>query len=783
MADKVKITIDGEVREVDANTNVLQAILNEGQIIPHFCYHEALGPAGACRLCACMIAPAADKPARLEMSCMVNVADGMVINVNDDYAFKFRKQVIEDLMLNHPHDCPVCDEGGECMLQDMTVLSQHQHRRDRFAKRSWVNQDLGPFVHHEMNRCIQCYRCVRYYRDYSMGDDFGVFGSRDRIYYGRVEDGTLESNFSGNLVDVCPTGVFTDKQFRGHYTRPWDLQTSRSVCPSCSVGCNVLPGYRHNTLRRVKPAEQPAVNRFFMCDRGRYGGEFVNSEKRIANPLLDGTAAELDSVTAEVSRRLKEVAQSHGPSAIVGVGSDRSTMEANAALGLFMKGLGSNRVTYFTTDQERAAVRRAASITTSGEHTVPTLTEMEDADLILILGGDLSGEAPMIDLAIRQALRKGAALFICSPRSGELDQFARASWRCLPGEEATIASFIGSVPAAADAEAPDDNFVQQAAMALQKAKKPLILCSVLHEDPDLVEAAANLAKTATAYGSRSCRLAYFFRAVNSAGVGLIRNDESPEAVLEGLETGKVKAVVVCEQSLEHAENRERWLAALKRADLVVAIDCLDSEVTALAHAVLPSVSHYQSFGTLVNYEGRAQAFDGMHFASPINLAASEILTLLIQEAEVEENIGGTDFQDIFDVTRESSQHMDRLRVGDQGCVIRTSPKLPPAGRKSSQAPVEGQLRVWKVYHTFGSDELSSLSAGVSERAPLPYVELHPEDAAERNVQAGQTADFLQEQGLPAAPVQFNESLARGVVAVPVLINIRELVDANPEVTR
>src|SRR5690606_2112673 len=136
MADKVKITIDGEVREVDAGTNVLQAILNEGQIIPHFCYHEALGPAGACRMCACMIAPGADKPARLEMSCMVRASEGMIVNVNDDYAQKFRKQVSEDLMLNHPHDCPVCDEGGECMLQDMTVLTEHQHRRDRFPKRT-----------------------------------------------------------------------------------------------------------------------------------------------------------------------------------------------------------------------------------------------------------------------------------------------------------------------------------------------------------------------------------------------------------------------------------------------------------------------------------------------------------------------------------------------------------------------------------------------------------------------------------------------------------------------
>src|SRR6478735_10596627 len=166
MADKVKVTIEGKVYEVAAGSNVLQAVLDAGQVIPHFCYHEALGAVGSCRLCACQIAPAADKPARLEMSCMVRAAEGMVVTVNEPYASNFRRQVIEDLMLNHPHDCPVCDEGGECMLQDMTVLSEHQHRRNRFSKRTWNNQYLGPLIHHEMNRCITCYRCTRYYKEY-----------------------------------------------------------------------------------------------------------------------------------------------------------------------------------------------------------------------------------------------------------------------------------------------------------------------------------------------------------------------------------------------------------------------------------------------------------------------------------------------------------------------------------------------------------------------------------------------------------------------------------------
>ena len=139
-------------------------------------------------------------------------------------------------MINHPHDCPVCDEGGECHLQDMTVMTGHNYRRYKFRKKTYRNQYLGPFVNHEMNRCIQCYRCVRFYRDYAGGKDFDVFGSQNRIYFGRYQDGPLESVFSGNLVEVCPTGVFTDKTLKKHYTRKWDLQSAPSICSFCGVG-------------------------------------------------------------------------------------------------------------------------------------------------------------------------------------------------------------------------------------------------------------------------------------------------------------------------------------------------------------------------------------------------------------------------------------------------------------------------------------------------------------------------------------------------------------------
>ncbi len=242
---------------------------------------------GACRQCAVkLFKDETDKKGRLAMSCMTPAAQGTRLSIDDPEARAFRAANIEWLMTNHPHDCPVCDEGGECHLQDMTVMTGHVYRRFRFLKRTHENQDLGPFVNHEMNRCIQCYRCVRFYRDYAGGRDLNVMASHNAVYFGRHEDGPLESEFSGNLVEVCPTGVFTDKTLKRHYVRKWDMQTAPSVCVHCGVGCNTIAGVRDGTLRRIRNRYNPAVNGYFLCDRGRFGYEFVNHERRIRHPLL-----------------------------------------------------------------------------------------------------------------------------------------------------------------------------------------------------------------------------------------------------------------------------------------------------------------------------------------------------------------------------------------------------------------------------------------------------------------------------------------------------------------
>ena len=319
------VYVDNQPYQMNPKQNLLHGCLSLGMNVPYFCWHPALGSVGACRQCAVkQFKDEADTHGKIVMACMTPAAEGTRISIQDPEAAEFRAAIIEGLMLNHPHDCPVCDEGGECHLQDMTVMTGHDYRRYTFEKRTFRNQYLGPFVNHEMNRCIQCYRCVRFYREYAGGGDLNAFALRNIVFFGRDHDGALESEFAGNLVEVCPTGVFTDATLKRHYTRKWDLQMAPSVCVHCALGCNITAGERYGMLRRVVNRYNGEVNGYFLCDRGRFGYEFVNSERRIRQPIRQGSA-----VTEEAALGyLRELASGKA----IGIGSPRASLESNFAL-------------------------------------------------------------------------------------------------------------------------------------------------------------------------------------------------------------------------------------------------------------------------------------------------------------------------------------------------------------------------------------------------------------------------------------------------------------------
>ncbi|WAJ39879.1 NADH-quinone oxidoreductase subunit NuoG [Pseudomonas sp. GOM7] len=622
------IHVDGKDFEVDGADNLLQACLSLGLDIPYFCWHPALGSVGACRQCAVkQYNDENDTRGRLVMSCMTPATDNTWISIDDEEAKQFRASVVEWLMTNHPHDCPVCEEGGHCHLQDMTVMTGHNARRYRFTKRTHQNQELGPFIAHEMNRCIACYRCVRYYKDYAGGTDLGVYGAHDNVYFGRVEDGTLESEFSGNLVEVCPTGVFTDKTHSERYNRKWDMQFAPSICHGCSSGCNISPGERYGELRRIENRFNGSVNQYFLCDRGRFGYGYVNREDRPRQPLLAGQAIGIDAALDKAAELLKG-------KRVIGIGSPRASLEANFALRELV---GANNFYSGIAAGELANIRLIRDILQNGPLPTPTLRDVELHDAIFVLGEDLTQTAARLALALRQAVKGKATeiaagariqdwhmaavqnvaqhalhpLFIASVAETRLDDIAEQCVHAAPADLARIGFAVAhaidpSAPAVDGLDAEAGELVQRIADALINAKRPLIVSGASLGDKALIEAAANVAN-ALKNREKNGSLSLVVPEANSLGLALLGGD-SVDAALDALSNGQADAVIVLENDLYRRADAAKVDAALSAAQTLIVADHQRTATSERAHLLLPAASFAEGDGTLVSLEGRAQRF-------------------------------------------------------------------------------------------------------------------------------------------------------------------------------
>ncbi len=631
------IYIDNVPYEVKEGQNLLWATLSLKLNLPYFCWHPAMGSVGACRQCAVIqYKDENDTKGRLVMACMTPAQNDARISIAAPEAEAFRARVIEWLMVNHPHDCPVCDEGGHCHLQDMTLMTGHTYRRYRFKKLSYPNQYLGPFINHEMNRCIECYRCVRYYRDYAGGDDFNVFGIHDRVYFGRHEDGTLESEFSGNLIEVCPTGVFTDKTHKYHYTRKWDLQSAPSVCVNCGLGCNTFPHERYGTLRWITNRYNGEVNGYFLCDRGRFGYEFVNSERRIRHLRHGQTVIDPNPNNLDRDALIGELSSLLGvPHTVIGIGSPRASLEANFALRRlvspehFFQGVSAT---------DARLVTAAIKIMQTGPLRVPTLQEVQQADAVLILGEDVLNVAPVLALALRQAAETRprrlaekmgipdwhdaavretiqreakSPIFIATPAVTKLDELAAQTYRAAPEDIArlgfTVAHALGAgVPAVNDLPEEVSTLAQAIAQALRDAENPLIVAGPSLGSEAILQAAANVAWALN--GDKGLAgLVLTMPECNSLGLGLLGGKPLDEA-FAAVRDGRADTVVILENDLFRRADTALVEAFLDQARHVIVIDHLATPTAARAEILLPAATFAEGDGTLVNNEGRAQRF-------------------------------------------------------------------------------------------------------------------------------------------------------------------------------
>jgi NADH-quinone oxidoreductase subunit G len=621
------IHIDGKAHEAERGQNLLHVCLSLNIDLPYFCWHPALGSVGACRQCAIkQFRDKDDQRGRIVMACMTAVEDNMFVSVQDQEARAFRASIIEWLMVNHPHDCPVCDEGGECHLQDMTVMTGHDYREYRFRKRTHRNQDLGPFINHEMNRCIACYRCVRFYRDYAGGRDLDVFGAHDDVYFGRATDGKLDSEFSGNLVEVCPTGVFTDKTLKRHYTRKWDLQTAPSLCVHCGSGCNTIPGERYGTLRRIRNRYHHEVNGYFLCDRGRYGYEFVNDPRRIRAAVMRGGANRdaLAGAAALAAPAMK----------LIGIGSPRASLESNFALRALV---GRERFFNGMSSSEAGLMSLAAQILRSGGARTASIRDIEGCDAVLVLGEDVSNTAPRIALALRQAARqqpgkeadklkipawndaavrelvqdRKGPFYMAVPYLTRLDDVATENYHGAPDDIARLGAAVAreldpALPALDSLHEDLGALASRIAAALKAAERPLVVSGPGCGSAAVMQAAANIAWALSRAG-RAADLCLTTPESNSLGLALMEAGDLSEA-FQAAKAGGIDTAIVLENDLYRrapAAAVDEFLGAVKH---LVVLDAMETATTERAEIILPAGSFAESDGTLVNNEGRAQRF-------------------------------------------------------------------------------------------------------------------------------------------------------------------------------
>jgi NADH-quinone oxidoreductase subunit G len=630
------IYIDNKPYEVEGGQNLLHACLSLGFDIPYFCWHPALHSVGACRQCAVkQFKDEKDIRGKIVMSCMVPVTDGIRISIDDPEAKAFRASVIEWLMTNHPHDCPVCDEGGECHLQDMTLMTGHIYRRYRFKKRTYRNQDIGPFLNHEMNRCIQCYRCVRFYRDYAGGRDLDVFASHNHVYFGRHSDGTLESEFSGNLVEVCPTGVFTDKTLKQHYTRKWDLQTAPSICIHCSLGCNTIPGERYDRLRRILNRYHGEINGYFLCDRGRYGYEFINSSQRIRQALIrdsrlsnEGKPATKKSVLKRLSTLL------HFGAGVIGIGSPRASLESNFALRTLV---GPDNFYTGMSEREFGLISSLITILQKGPARSPSLHEVRASDAVFVLGEDVTNTSPLLALALRQSVRwkplekakklgipewhdaavrtavqdmKGP-LFIASPVQTKLDDRAVRTYYGTPDDIARLGYAVArelSSNAPPVHDLPEDTYTLAKCIAgsLSEAKRPLIVSGTGCGSKAVIQAAANIAWALCENGHKA-GLCFSVPECNSLGLSLMNGRNMSEA-FRAVQDGNIETVVILENDLYRRADSRTVDTFFERIKHCIVLDHIPHPTLSKADIVLPASTFAEADGTLVNNEGRMQRF-------------------------------------------------------------------------------------------------------------------------------------------------------------------------------
>jgi NADH-quinone oxidoreductase subunit G len=615
----IEIELDGKKVEVNEGCMVMHAAEKAGTYIPHFCYHKKLSIAANCRMCLVDV----EKAPKPMPACATPVTPGMVVRTKSDKALKAQQSVMEFLLINHPLDCPICDQGGECQLQDLAVGYGGSSSRYGEEKRVVFHKEVGPLISmEEMSRCIHCTRCVRFGQEIAGDMELGMIHRGEHSEITTIKGETVDSELSGNMIDVCPVGALTSKPFR-YSARTWELSRRKSVSPHDSLGANLIVQVKNQKVMRVVPLENEEVNECWIADRDRFSYEALDSEDRLTAPMIK-QGGQWQSVSwtqalEYVAQGLKGVVDQHGPAAVAALAGPGSTVEELHLLAQVVRGLGSDNIDHRLRHTDFANVTSAEGGGAAARWLGMPVAELSGLDRVLVVGSALRKDHPLMAQRIRQASRRGGRIYRLDAALEDWalpvadSVLARPSqWLVALAEMASVVAQEQGV-AAPVAVGPASESSRRVAMALLSGERKGIFLGL--EAARHPQASALLALAQWIAERVGARVGYFGDGASSVAAALV--GAQPQGA--GLNAAQilspasgVKAALLFQMEIDlDVADSPVARAALKAAEMVVAFTPFRSAAPEEADVLLPVAPFTETSGSFINAEGRVQSFHGV----------------------------------------------------------------------------------------------------------------------------------------------------------------------------
>lgn len=653
----INIEINGKQLEVPKGSTVMDAAKQLGIYIPHFCYHKKLSIAANCRMCLVQI----EKAPKPLPACATPATEGMKIFTHSDQAVIAQKGVMEFLLINHPLDCPICDQGGECQLQDLAVGYGATTSRYQEAKRVVTNKNLGPLISTDMTRCIHCTRCVRFGQEIAGVMELGMAGRGEHSEILSFVGKTIDSELSGNVIDLCPVGALVSKPFR-YSARTWELSRRKSISPHCGLGSNLIVQVKQNRVMRVLPRENEEVNECWLSDKDRFSYEGLNSEDRLTKPMIKKNNQWIECDWQEallfVAQNLKSYLSNYSGKTIGALGSPHSTLEELYLLQKLVRALGSNNVDHRLRQSDFRIDAHQQGIPWLGMN----IAEISNLKSILVIGSTLRKDHPLLALRMRQAVKNGAQLSIVNSVNDDLLTKVSQSAIVAPSEIAqTLAQVLKAVLEHRNIEVTDrikDTIKKVSTTDITKAiavsltsNQPvgIFLGNIAQHHPDYSEIYLLAHEISRVVGAKFGILgeaansvgAYFSGAVPSKKLkNSTTNDDhiglNAYQMLSSEAGTLCKAYVLMNVEPEYdAYDPKSALERFNSAEFVVSLSAFKGNIMDYADAILPIAPFTETSGTFINTEGRVQSFNGV--VSPLAEArpAWKILRVLANILELE----------------------------------------------------------------------------------------------------------------------------------------------------